>query len=341
MTSRERVIAAIEFKGPDKLPHKHCYLPATVKKYPGLRKLLKQYPSDFAGEDITEDKQYAFQNPNQYRVGQRIDEWNCTLTVALDGYKGQVTKHPIEDLSSLKDYSWPEAAYADISWDISAAKNRGDRYVALGGINLFERMVDLRGFENLMIDIALGEQKLFTIRDHVLKYNLGVIDRLLELNPDCIKLGDDWGSQISLMINPSLWRELFLPAYQEMFERIHDADKHVLFHTDGYTMEILPDLVKIGADVFWVDLTVNPLPVLRDKFGGKVCFLGLTDVQFVMKDGTPTDVEKHAKELINALGTYHGGFIACSELDPDHPWDNIRTILEAFHNYGNYPIKIH
>ena len=39
MTSKERVVAAIEFKGPDRLPHRHCYLPATLKRYPDIGKL--------------------------------------------------------------------------------------------------------------------------------------------------------------------------------------------------------------------------------------------------------------------------------------------------------------
>lgn len=338
MTGRERVVAAIEFKGPDRLPHRHCYLPATLKQYPDLGKLLQKFPSDFAGEDIPEERSYKFSN--LYKAGQWVDEWNCKWTVLRDGFLGQVTGHPLEDLGMLKDYCWPEAGNTDISGDIKVAANRGDRYVLSGGLTFFERMVDMRGFENIMLDIAAGEPELIKIRNNVLEYNLDMIDRLLELNPDGIYMADDWGSQISLMINPTIWRELFLPAYRKMFERIREAGKHVFFHTDGYTIDILPDLVEAGANVFWADLTVNPLDVLRDRLGGKVCFLGLTDVQFVMRWGTPADVEKHGKDLIKSLAAFNGGFIACSELDPDQPWENIRTILKTFYRYGRYPINI-
>lgn len=337
MTSRERVIAAIEFKGPDRLPHRHCYLPATIKQYPDLGKLLKEFPSDFAGDDLPEASSYNASN--LYKAGQWVDEWNCTWTVLKDGFLGQVTGHPLEDLDSLKEYCWPEACNSDISAAVKIVENRGERYVLLGELTLFERMVDLRGFENIMTDIAAGEPELLKIRDNVLKYNLDMIDRLLELKPDGIYMADDWGSQISLMINPSIWRELFLPAYRKMFQRIREAGKHVFFHTDGYTIDILPDLVDAGVNVFWADLTVNPLDILKSRLGGRVCFLGLTDVQFVMRWGTPADVERHGKELIKALAIFNGGFIACSELDPDQPWENIRTIIETFYRYGSYPIQ--
>ena len=328
MTGRERVTAAIEFTGPDRLPHKHCYLPATLKSHPGIIQLLREYPSDFVGDDIPEIPVMS----NEYQPKQWTDEWNCQWTSLIEGIMGQVTGHPLGDLANLKDYRWPRASEADLAEAKHMADNRDDRYLLMShdGFTLFERLINLRGFEDLLIDIAMRSSEFIEMRDRITDYNLAMIDRLLGFNPDGIYLSDDWGSQISLMINPESWRELFLPAYREMFGRVRQAGKHVFFHTDGYTMEILPDLVEAGTNVFWVDLTVNPLDELKKKLGGKVCFLGLTDVQFTMRWGTPADVEKHGKELIRALAGFNGGFIACSEADPDQPWENIKKIYETF-----------
>lgn len=334
MTSRERVKAAVDFTGPDRLPIRHACLPSTFKKYPETCELLRRFPSDFAGE------YGVFSESVYFKAGQWTDEWNCRWTIIKDGFMGQVTGHPLENLDILKDFQWPDAKCIDISGEAETAWNRGDRYVMLGWLTLFERMVDLRGFENLMADLAAGEPGLVEIRDKILKYNFEMIDRLLELEPDGIALADDWGSQISIMISPSVWREVFLPAYRLMFERIHNAGKHIFFHSDGYTIDILPDLCNEGVNIFWVDLTVNGINVLKKKLGGKVCFMGLTDVQFVMRNGTPIDVEKHGRELIRSLGCYDGGFIGCSELAPDQPWENILTIMETFDKYGKYPLVI-
>ena len=263
-----------------------------------------------------------------------MDEWHCLWTVANEGMLGQVTVHPLAEYENLKTYRWPKASEAALSWENTMAKKRGDKYVIMGGIKFFERMVDLRGFENTMTDIAERPPEFLEVCDRLLEYNLETIDRLLALEPDGIFLADDWGSQISLMINPDIWRELFLPFYKKMFGRVRQAGRHVFFHTDGYTMDILPDLADAGANVFWVDLTVNPLTELKEKLGGRVCFLGLTDVQFTLRWGTPADVEKHVKGLIEALGSYNGGFIACSEAAADQPWENIKAVYEAFERYG-------
>jgi hypothetical protein len=48
LTSRERVIRAIEFNDPDRIPHFHYFLPATFFRYgQRFRELLMRYPSDF------------------------------------------------------------------------------------------------------------------------------------------------------------------------------------------------------------------------------------------------------------------------------------------------------
>jgi hypothetical protein len=83
MTSRERVIAAIEFAGPDRVPLRHTALPAAFAAHPGLLDLWRQYPSDFA--DQTPDA--VAELPRAYRQGKCTDEWGCEWTVRCAGYR--------------------------------------------------------------------------------------------------------------------------------------------------------------------------------------------------------------------------------------------------------------
>jgi uroporphyrinogen decarboxylase len=334
MTSKERVKATIEFKGPDRIPFRHAYLPAAFMKYPELFDLLKKYPSDFAGEGNVNLESRL------YKKGSWYDEWNCLWTVLKDGFLGQVTGHPLDVMDKLKDYTFPVAAKMDFSVEYDIIKNAPDKYIIFGWLTLFEQLINLRGFENTMIDMVTGEPDFIKIRDHIMNFNLDMIDRYLEMNPDCIAFADDWGYQSALMVAPSLWRELFLPCYKKMFSRVREAGKHVFFHTDGYTLEILPDLVHAGANIFWSDLTVNPLKDLSEKLGGKVCFQGLTDVQFILNRGSVDDVVRHGKELLRNLGNFNGGFIACSEFAPDQPFENMKAIYRTFSEFGRYPMEL-
>jgi hypothetical protein len=331
MTSRERVIAAVEFKGPDRIPHRHCFLPAAFLAYPQLENLYLRFPSDFAGQNGRAPKA-----DQAHSVGEYIDEWSCTWTVLTAGSIGQVTRHPLADLKHLSAYRFPTPQPCTSP----CSSSMDTRYRFSPGLTLYERMIDLCGFENLHAELAAGNPDILTIRDRIVDYNVAAVREYLKTDPDCICFSDDWGTQLALTISPAMWREIFLPAYRRQFAPALEAKKHIFFHSDGVTIEILPDLVKTGVNIFWVDLTINPLDRLRRELGGKVCFMGLTDVQFLMRSGTPDQIRRHGKNLIAALGDFNGGFISSTEIEPDQPWENITAILETFYDYATYPLKV-
>lgn len=337
MTSRERAIAAIEFTGPDRIPQMVWSLPSAYAVHNRLPELYARYPSDFAGQDGTAPEVL----PKEYRVGRWTDEWHCTWSVLRPGCIGQVTVHPLANLKELHDFSWPvPGEWPGMEDARRLAANRGSKYVMLGWMTLWERMIGLLGFENLLTELVLGNPALVEIRDQIVEYNVGLARELLKFDADGIYFADDWGTQVAMMISPKLWQELFLPAYRRQFEPVKAAGKHVFMHTDGVTLDILPDFVDAGVDVFWADLLLNPLHEVRRRLGGKVCFQAMTDVQFVMRSGTPHQVRQHACDLIGALGSFNGGVIGCHEVSPDQPWENVVALIETMHAESPYPLRI-
>jgi uroporphyrinogen decarboxylase len=319
MTSRERMIAAIDFQGPDRIP----------VKLDGVSWERLQTP-EFAEHPDDLPNDYVQQSPGWYYegdlYGRNMDNWGCEWLNLRVGNLGQVVGHPLGKIGNLGAYVWPKAEEMDISSSIDMSNKRGDKYFVLGYISLFERMINLRGFENLLTDIALEEEHFFVIRDKVLDYNLKLIDRLLELNPDAVFLADDWGSQRSLLIGPNSWRKLFLPVYEKMFSKVRNRGKHVFFHSDGYNIDILPDLIAAGANVFWIEFGVNGVEPLREKFGGKAAFLALLDTQ-IIELGTLQEIDRHIEHLVEAFGGYNGGFIGRYDFDES---EKSRFILESF-----------
>lgn len=330
MTSRDRVVAAIEFRGPDRVPHAHAAIPAAWAVFPHLAEWYRRYPADFEAAAAGRAKE----PPRAFRRGRYTDEWGCVWTVPRDGYLGQVTTHPLAEFDRLRDYCWPA-----VTAEPAPAPREGRTHYRLAGwLTTFERMIGLCGFEKLLVETAAGNPAVPAIRDRVVEYNLAAARKLLRSDPDGIFFADDWGTQHGLMVAPATWREVFLPAYRRMFGLVREAGRHVFFHTDGCTMDILPDLVASGVNVFWADLTLNALGGLHDQLGGKVCFQALTDVQFVLRSGTVEQVRRHARDIIAALGCFNGGLIACHEVAPDQPWRNVAAILQTFHDGGRYPL---
>jgi len=336
MNSRERVIRAIEFRKPDRVPILHAITPAFASKNPNLvKEILKKYPGDFA--QVVDPFSLIEKEPT-LRRGVHRDRWGVVWKVSIDGIGGMVISHPLADLDALKDYKPPDPL-AD-PWfnyyEEFLRINECEKYVIADIINLFERAQWLRGFQNLMVDIVTERSELDKILDLILDYNIKRIKRWCEMDVDGISFFDDWGTQENLIINPAQWRRIFKPRYKAMFDLVHKYGKYVHFHSDGYILDIIPDLIEIGADTLNVQLAVMGIKKLGELFGGKICFISDVDRQRILPYGTPEEVKKHFKEIFDSLGRFNGGLIACGEIGPDVPPSNAIAMYEAFIEYGQY-----
>ena len=98
------------------------------------------------------------------------DAWGCIWESSIDGLEGQVIKSPLGNWDKLKDYKVPDslrqADRAPANWgetaeQIEKAKEEG--VLASGDLPhgfFFMRLYYLRGFENLMFDIAMENPRL-------------------------------------------------------------------------------------------------------------------------------------------------------------------------------------
>jgi uroporphyrinogen decarboxylase len=195
-------------------------------------------------------------------------------------------------------------------------------------------MQQLRGMENLLMDLAYGSKEVRRLRDDLLAFNLRWIDQWIACEYDGLHFADDWGSQRSLLVSPDLWREFFKPAYMAMFDKVTGAGMDVHFHSDGNIVDIIPDLIDIGVKVLNCQAMVIGLDTLKKNFRGKVCFRTDLDRQKIVPFGPPEEVRAHIRDVFASLGTSRGGIIACGEIGPETPLENIRVMYDTFMRYA-------
>jgi len=333
MNSRERVAKAIEFEGPDRIPITHGIYDATKRKYgESLTSVLERYPDDFADVSI--------ESPMTERGVPFQDKWGIVWETTYDGIPGQPIVHPLADWDTLDTYVFPDpqdnptfgSSFAQVEEYIH--RQGHDRYICVDYICVFEQMQWLRGFSNLMRDLVLGEKKLQLLLKHILRYNTERIKRWNETEVDGILIGDDWGSQRGMIIDPKLWQRLFKPVYRDMFDLAHRAGKFVHFHSDGLITPIISDLVECGVDVLFIQMTLLGIGELGKGYGGKVCFQSDLDRQNILPFGSVTDVKQHVKKVIDSFASSLGGLIGYGEVAPDVPLQNIKAMYEAFEEYS-------
>ena len=334
-TSKERVTKAINFGYPDRPPISHAILPAVQIKYgEALNEILQKVHEDF-GWDLMVDMERS-ELPPLYKGGKNYDAFGTLWEVAEEGVCGIPIEYPLADWSKYSEYKWPELTAGPSQKRLYSGHVAGkspDYYARGAWITFFEQMQQLRGMENLLMDLAFESKEVYQLRDDLLEFNLKWIDKWLRFPYDGLHFADDWGMQSGLIISPKTWRKVFKPVYRAMFDKVIKAGLDVHYHSDGNILEILPDLIDLGVKVINCQLTVTGIEEVKKNFAGKVCFRTDLDRQQIMPFGTPEQVREHIKTIFNSIGTKKGGIIACGEIGPDIPLENICAMYEVFMNY--------
>jgi len=335
MTSKERVLRTLEFQNPDRIPVDLWVLPAAKMHYGSkLDEISSKHNRDIVSLVGPYDHGYT---PEYYQLGTYIDPWGSEWTNIQAGIIGEVKNPVFSDYDKLDGYTAPiegflrewEENKENLCQQISEAR-RADKFIIGGWMSLFERMQYLRGTEDLYCDIALEEPEMFQMIDFVMDFMRAYTDRWLEMDIDAMAFGDDWGTQISLLIAPDSWKTIFKPLYKELIDKIKAAGKKVFFHSDGYILELYPEMIELGVDAINSQLWCMGVEKVAEKYAGKITFWGEISRQNTLPLGTPDDVRNCAEIMKKNLLVNGGGLIGQSEINRDVPLENIEALLDAW-----------
>lgn len=336
MTSRERVIKALTFDRPDRVPRNLWCLPGVARhRADELNLMLNKYPDDFTGPRFRYGPSRRAKGV-PCEVGEYTDEFGCLWHVAEPGVIGEVKECPLADWSALDSYElpWELLDEADFS-QVNRSCAETDKFVLAGTLTRpFERMQFLRGTENLFLDLAYDVPEVYRLRDMLHEFSVREMKMWAETDVDGVSFMDDWGSQTSLLISPGKWREFFKPLYAEYCDILHSRGKFVFFHSDGNIESIYADLIDIGINAVNSQLFCMNIEDLAAKYKGKITFWGEIDRQHILPFGTPDDVREAVRRVKRALYDERGGVIAQCEWGNKDPFENIDAVFDEWNTLG-------
>lgn len=117
---------------------------------------------------------------------------------------------------------------------------------------------------------------------------------------DAILIGNDFGSQTCLMVDPDTLREFVFPGTKKLIEQAKSYGLTVMHHSCGSIFPIIHDLADLGADIIHpIQALANEMdaPNLKKHFEGKVAFCGGVDAQNLLVNGNSDEVSQKVKEL--------------------------------------------
>jgi uroporphyrinogen decarboxylase len=210
-----------------------------------------------------------------------------------------------------------------------------------------ERAFAMQGMDTFLMNLALhpefAEALLWKIQERC-KVLMGHFLAALGDHVDIIKIGDDLGTQESLLMSPDMYRRILKPIHADYIRFIRERTRaKVFFHTDGDVFPLIDDLVEIGIDILNPIQTsagkMADLGALKARWGDRLTFCGGVDTHRILPAGTPEEVRSEVRRVIEILGP-DGGYMVSSvhTVMDDVPAGNILAMVDAVDEFGRSPI---
>lgn len=361
LTHRERVLTALEHQKPDRCPMQISFTPEFALR---LRRDIGQEnvsPHNPHGGGNTYELERFLEEDmlltsvgwanSYYQVdcppGQGYtDEWGIEWKAAEyetkfgKGKYTEITGHPLAQDSAIDTYQPPDPQRPQLYTETERVIKEFKHEYWIVGVTVttvWETAWALRGLEQMLMDLVLNRDLAERILDIPYKYHLAAAKKLVEMGVDMIWIGDDVGTQQTMLIAPEQWRQIFKPRMANFVSTLKkiNPDIKVAYHSDGNIYQIIPDLIEIALDVLnpIQPACMDPAKVKKD-FGGKLCFWGTMDEQHTLPFGIPTDVEKEVKQRLKTIGKDGGLIIGPThhvQLDTplENFWAMVNTIKQS------------
>ena len=260
------------------------------------------------------------------------DAWGCLWHYPGRGLSGQVVEHPLESWDNLPNWEPP-----DITQRIGETRSRPEApTIGLEHGFLFLRLTYLRGFENFMMDVAEEDPRLYELRDTVAEYWYEVTKAQLEEGARHVSAGDDLGAQHRLLIAPDAWRRLIKPWYSRIFGLAREHGATVRLHSDGYIVDIIPDLIQAGVTDLNPQDLVNGLDNLARLARGKIHISLELDQQRITAFASREEIHTHIEKCVKTLGSPEGGLSLHWTGYYGTPVDGVEAVVRAMQTYHDY-----
>ncbi len=322
MTSKERVLSALERRRGDRLPFYimgfyEAESQEKIQKHLDVDNLEKVYQK--LGIDV------RFAGGNWSKAPERLDEEGRKLGVWGGGgppYTETKYFRPLRHAKTVADieaFQWPDPEWLDTP---QVEDNRreyfSNYFINLGCGPIWCQLADLMSMETLLVNMVSNpvvvEAAVERISDFLYELTRRQLDAYHEII-DCFHMWDDYATDASLFFPLEDWRKFYKPGMKRLFALAKSYGKFVWYHCCGAMSELMPDLIDMGMDILepcQVHLPGMSPERLKRDFGKHIVFYGGINTQQTLPFGSEEDVRREVHERIRVLGA-DGGYIVGSD----------------------------
>jgi uroporphyrinogen decarboxylase len=212
----------------------------------------------------------------------------------------------ITSWDEFEQYPWPKVEEMDFSAMeyIDGHLPEGMGFISCHGGGIFEHVSGIMSLEGLCMALLEQPDLVQAVVDRVGELLLAYHRQLLDLeNVIAIFQGDDMGFKTQTLIGPDHMRQYFLAWHKRFAAQAHEHGRPYFLHSCGNLesiMEAVIDDVGIDAKHSYEDVII-PVEDFQARYGDRIGVLGGIDLN-ILSGGTPDDVRRRTRELIEVCG---------------------------------------
>jgi uroporphyrinogen decarboxylase len=349
MTSTERVMAALDFRPPDRIPLFDGYWAEFEAVWREAKHLGPDVDiHDYYGVDISiavGDEglcpTHAETLEQDDRQTIRRDSWGRVIRTVAGGYfyeqlQSAVTRPADLDSLAIDPPDLP-SRYAGLDEGMAALRERYCVFAKVGGP--FIRTQFVRGEVDFLCDLAadpaFARELAFVVGRHLIRIGLEELRRW-DLYDTGIWIFDDMASNLGPMFSPRTADEVLVPVWAEMVSAFRAAGaRKVILHSDGNIGPLLDRFIEIGFD------GINPVEPkagldvvsLRRQYGERLALLGGLDNAHTLPRGNLREVREHVRRLVE-IGREGGLVAGMHSVGPDIAVETYDEVVRLLRSVG-------
>lgn len=348
MTGKQRVIAAMEYRQPDRLPRywqefwpeftenwANKYQPTNLDQHFGSDMFLvaaieTAWPSQAGIVQQQGDHvliRTGWGELKRAPAQRDMTDWQQVMGETVEpALTERIDPDTIEFENPLADHRFEKAQH-------KADALKDDYFVWCKSGGPYLRAAFMRGEEQFWIDSVEDPQwtKAFVDRvaDHITAVAIEAMNRF-GLHDAGIAIYDDVAASWGTFVGPKRYEQIFMPALRRMVKAYREAGaRWVMHHSDGNVLSLLDMWVDAGIDA------INPVeyrtgmdPVkIREQFGNKLVCVGGLDNCEILPRGDRSEIRDHIQHLAQA-GADGGYIIGPHSIGPDISIETMQYVLE-------------
>ncbi|MBN1399637.1 MAG: hypothetical protein JXA74_02300, partial [Anaerolineae bacterium] len=271
MNHRERFLTALNHREPDRVPRYASLTPGVLEAFHERAGQIS--PSEYWDWDIASvgfrrpdplpDLMATFGRYHAHRDCEWVIDWELSdfppewgvATRPAHLWHLSAPLSPMASFESVEEvqaYPFPDYVkqwrHDHLEGQVAQLKREGYPVDAHVGW-IFQTAWTLRSEVKLFEDFFVNPEFADALLTRITEIRIAQAVRLTEAGVDSISLNDDIGGQKTMILSPTMWREWLKPRMAALIGAIRHVNPDVLFryHSDGYLIPVIPDLIEMGV----------------------------------------------------------------------------------------------